>query len=103
MKAWFIFKDGKIVGNLTGYTTEKGAIKSLVGSEDWHKCREAYHHFYLNENIPEEYKTNGMYKQTYDKNAWLIRNEVWSKKIWLPYMKKHYDILEKEFEIVFKD
>ena len=37
MKAFFIFKDGKVIGNPIGYTTEKGAINSLVGSKEWYE------------------------------------------------------------------
>ena len=42
MKAFFIFKDGKLVGNPIGYTTIQGAQKSLVGCEDWTKLLAPY-------------------------------------------------------------
>lgn len=37
MKAFFVFRDGELVGSPIGYTTEMGALKSLVGCEDWYK------------------------------------------------------------------
>lgn len=103
MKAFFIYRDGVLTGNPIGYTTENGAIKSLVGCEDWHKCRNNYRHFYSNEDMPEEYKTNGLYKEMFDKSGWLLNNGKWSKVIWTPYLKEHYNIVEKEFDIVFKE
>ena len=103
MKAFFIYKDGELVGNPIGYTTKNGALKSLVDTTDWYKCKDPYNHFYLNEDMPEEYKTNGLYEQTHDKRGWLFKRENWSRKIWTPYVKEHYNIVEKEFEIVFKD
>ena len=103
MKAWFIFKDGNLIGNPIGYTTEKGARKSLEGCEDWHNCRKKYNHFYKNEDIPEDYKTNGMYEEMFDKSGWLLKNNVWEKKIWKPFVQENYQIVEKEFEIVFKE
>ena len=59
MKAFFIFRDGELVGNPIGYTTEKGALKSLDKSIDRFNLRKNYKHFYSNEEVPEEYKTNG--------------------------------------------
>ena len=42
MKAFFIYRDGKPYGSPTGYTTEKGAKKSLVGCQDWYKVMRPY-------------------------------------------------------------
>lgn len=103
MKAWFIFKDGNVIGNPVGYTTEKGARKSLEGCEDWYNCRKNYRHFYENEDIPDDYKTNGMYEEMFDKSGWLLKNNIWNKKIWEPFVQENYQIVEKEFDIVFKE
>ena len=38
MKAYFIFnKEGNVVGNPIGYTTAKGAEKSLECNDDWYR------------------------------------------------------------------
>lgn len=103
MKAFFIFRDSELIGNPIGYTTKDEALISLIGCIDWHKCRENYSHFYNQEDIPEEYKINGLYKETFDKRGWIINNENWSRTIWMPYVNEHYNIIEKEFDIVFRN
>lgn len=104
MKAFFIFKDGKLVGNPIGYTTTQGAQKSLVGCEDWHNLLMPYQSKKKDEELTEEEKKSGIWKKaTFTDNLWLFQREVWSRKIWTPYLKEHYKIIEKEFDIVFKD
>lgn len=101
MKAFFIFKDGKLVGNPIGYTTKQGAQKSLVGCEDWHKLLAPYSKCDAKEEIPQEMIDSGMFSRYRD--SWLLDREKWTRKIWTPYLKEHYEIVEKEFDIVFKD
>jgi hypothetical protein len=103
MKAFFIFKDGELVGSPIGYTTEKGARKSLVGSEDW--CDELYKYDYANAcpNAPQELIDMGLYEWSEYTNSYLFNREAWSRKIWNKYFNEHYKIIEKEFDIVFKD
>ena len=104
MKAFFIFKDGKLVGSPIGYTTEKGALKSRVGCEDWYKTLRPYDkHIYGLENISKEQSKLGLWKYYSTTDHWLFQREIWSRKIWTPYVKEHYKIIEKEFDIVFKD
>ena len=104
MKAIFIFKDDKLVGNPIGYTTIEGAKKSLVGSDDWYKQLNRYKSRKKEEELTEEEKTSGLWKKAnFTDNLWLFQREAWSRKIWNQFVKKHYKFIEKEFDIVFKD
>ena len=104
MKAIFIFKDDKLVGNPIGYTTIEGAKKSLVGSDDWHEQLDGYKSHKKEEELSEEEKNSGIWKKaTFTDNLWLFQREVWGRKIWNQYVKEHYKFIEKEFDIVFKD
>lgn len=104
MKAIFIFKDGKLIGNPIGYTTIKGAQKSLIGSDDWYEQIKDYQSNRKEEELTEEEKTSGIWKKaTFNDNLWLFQREVWSRKIWNQFVKEHYKFIEKEFDIVFKD
>lgn len=107
MKAFFIFRDGELFGNPIGYTTEKNAKKSLVGCEDWYRLLREYdlgNATFTKECPPPSdlvqcgMREYGEYCETY-----LFKREVWSRKIWTPYAKEHYKIIEKEFDIIFKD
>lgn len=98
-KAIFIYRDGKLVGNATGYTTEKGARKSLVGCGDWYKVMKPYETYYEKDDIPVEYKDMGIYEWSEYTNCWIFRREVWSRKVWNEYVKKHYRFVEKEYNI----
>ena len=103
MKAFSIFKDGKLVGNPIGYTTTQGAQKSLVGCEDWTKLLAPYSECNAKKDIPQEMIDSGMFRRSYNGECWLLEREKWSRKVWTPYLKEHYKIIEKEFDIVFKD
>lgn len=101
MKAFFIYKDGGIVGSQVGYTTRKGALKSLVGSVDWYKELRKYEYKQPHE-ITDEDKAEGIFKQNpIDVGSWCFCREAWSRKIWGKYVEEHYEIVEKEFDIVF--
>ena len=99
MKAYFIYRDGKSYGSPVGYTTEKGAKKSLVGSEDWHRELHKYDLGYAVENPPQESIDLGIYVWYQPNNYYVFKREVWSRKIWQKYLKEHYEIKEQEFEI----
>jgi hypothetical protein len=101
-KAIFIYRDGELVGNATGYTTEKGAKKSLVGCSDWYKVMKPYKTVYKDDEIPQEYKEMGIYEWSKYTNSWLFKREVWSRKVWNEYVKKHYQFVEKDFNIDIK-
>ena len=103
MKAFFIFRDGKLFGNSIGYTTEKGARKALVGCEDWYRELRKYDLGNGLQEVPQESIDMGFYEWADCVNCYLFNREVWSRKIWTPYVKEHYQIIEKEFDIVFKD
>lgn len=103
MKAFFIFKDGELIGSPIGYTTVKGAQKSLVGSEDWSRLHIQYAIYNASKDIPQEMIDSGMFRRSYNNECWLFEREVWTRKVWTPYLKEHYKIIEKEFDIVFKD
>ena len=45
----------------------------------------------------------GLWKYYSTTDHWLFQREIWSRKIWNQYVKEHYKIIEKEFDIVFKD
>lgn len=98
-KAIFIYRDGKLVGNAIGYTTEKGARRSLVGSIDWYMVMKAYKTYYKDDEIPQEYKDMGLYEWSEYTNCWIIRRDMWSRKVWNEYVKKHYQFVEKEYNI----
>lgn len=100
MKAFFIYRDGELFGSPIGYTTLKGAQKSLVGTEDWY--RELYKYNHPNKKLKEDAIKLGIF-EWHDGYGYMFKREVWSRKIWQKYVKKHYEIKEKEFEIVFKD
>lgn len=102
MKAIFIYKDGELFGSPIGYTTVKGAQKALVGTEDWYKIIQKYEY-----KVTEETIKLGIHKywegSKEGTSCYLFQREVWSKKIWNPYVAEHYQFLEKEYEIVIKD
>ena len=103
MKAFFIFKDGELVGSPIGYTTDKGAKKSLVGTDDYMDMLHKYDYANAEESAPQELIDMGMYVWYSSINVYLFNREVWSRKIWTKYLDEHYKIIEKEFDIVFKD
>lgn len=103
-KAFFIYRDGKKYGSPTGYTTEKGAKKSLVGCDDWHRLLTPYK--VLNgtkEDISEEMKATGVFVWNKYINCWRLDRKVWSRKIWAPYVKEHYKIVEQGYNIEIKN
>ena len=101
MKAFFIYRDGKRYGSPTGYTTENGAKKSLVGREDWNNLLHQYEYI-SNEEMTDELKELGMYYRSKYDNSWILDRSVWSRKIWAPYRKEHYKFVEEEYEINIK-
>lgn len=98
MKKWFIFKDGKPYGNEVGYTTEKGARKSLVGCAEWINELAKYP-YYEKDAIPEDIKNLGIYEWGEYVNCWLLDRRKWSIKVWNPYVKEHYEFKEMECKI----
>ena len=103
MKAFFIFKDGELVGSPIGYTTDKGAKKSLVGTDDYMDMLHKYDYANAEESAPQELIDMGMYVWYSSINVYLFNRDVWTRKIWNKYLDEHYKIIEKEFDIVFKD
>lgn len=104
MKAWFIFKNGEPIGNITGYTNENGAIKALNRTDDYKNLRVKYPFFIPKEKMTEELKNTGIYYEGgYYKEAYICSNKDWVEKIWEPFVKQNIQIIEKEFEIVFKN
>ena len=101
MKAWFIFKDGNMIGYPVGYTTKKRAFKSLEKTDDWKKLREDYPDFILNEDISNTQKNSGCYINI--GTGYVFNSKVWNEKIWEPFVQENYQIVEKEFDIVFKE
>ena len=101
MKAFFIFKDGELVGNPIGYTTIQGAKNSLVGSEDWHNLLRPYE--LKRGELTEEEQKSGIWRQSMFGEGWLFSRDGWCRKVWSPYVKEHYKFIEKEFDIVFKE
>lgn len=99
MKAIFIYRDGKLFGSPGGYTTEKGARKSLVGCEDWYRELRPYTMLNASKDLSKEMKTTGFYEWSDYTHCWLFKREKWSRKIWNDYVKKHYNFVEEDFEI----
>ena len=102
MKAFFIYRDGKKFGNPTGYTTVKGAKKSLVGCDDWHRLLIPYERLNARKEISEEMKATGFFEWSEYTHSWLFDRRVWSIKIWAPYVKEHYQIIEQDYDIDVK-
>lgn len=102
MKAFFIYRDGKPFGNPTGYTTEKGAKKSLVGCEDWYRLLIPYQQLNAKKEISDEMKEIGFFEWSNYSECWLFNRAKWSRAIWTPYVKKHYEIVEKDYNIDVK-
>ena len=102
MKAVFIYKDGKQVGNPTGYTTVKGAKKSLVGCEDWYRLLTPYVKPRNDNDIPTEWIKSGIFEWSEHIESYLFKQEVWSRKVWNEYVKEHYEFIEKEYNIDVK-
>ena len=103
MKAFFLFKDGNLVGSPLGYTTKVGAKKSLVGTEDWQEVLNKYDIGNGRKSVPQELIDMGLYEWGTYSNSYIFNRDAWSRKIWSKYFDEHYKIEEKEFEIVFKD
>ena len=100
MKHWFIYRDGKLIGNPTGYTTLQGAKKSLVGCSDWYKVMRPYQTAFTDDNIPQrEWIDMGIYEWSEYANCYLFKREVWSRKVWNEYLKEHYEFVEREYTI----
>lgn len=101
MKAWFVFRDGVVYGSQVGYSTREGAVKSLRFNDDYNKLIKSYGDYLRND--PPEKNKEFYFKYDTDDPYWHLNRTKWSKKIWQKYVKDHYKILEKEFEIVFKN
>lgn len=98
MKAFFIYRDGKEFGRPTGYTTEKGAKKSLVGCDDWYNLLMPYQLLNTKKEISEEMKATGLFEWSKYTNCWFFDRRVWSRKIWAPFVKEHYQIIEQDYD-----
>lgn len=102
MKAYFIFKDGELVGSPVGYTSIKGAKKSIVGTDDYMDMLHKYDQGPVNK-APQELIDMGIYVWYSSISSYLFNRDIWNRKIWNKYFDEHYKIEEKEFEIIFKD
>ncbi len=106
MKAYFIFKDGELVGSPIGYTTCAGAQEYLRVSVEYQDLvRKYYRGTIIKPDHPEFEKLVdlGVYKYNKCLQSYCWSKAVWSKKFWQPYFQEHFKIEEKEFEIVFKN
>lgn len=119
MKAWFVMKDGEVVGNPLGYKNERTAKKYIHDCDDhsdkWFEYSQVTYGKYNGaEDIPEELKESGILVYQYSmpsffgmhpllSEGWYVSYHVWEKNVWRPYVKEHYEIREREYEIVFKD
>lgn len=99
MKNYFIFnkEDNEIVGNPLGYKTYERAINdayNLIGD----KCQ-----YYVSRNelsIKEK-----LYYDEFNIGAikYKYNDSKWKKFIGDPYIKEHFNIIKREFKIVFTD
>lgn len=101
MKAWFIFYDGVLVGNPIGYTTAKGARKSLVGSKTWYAVLRQYGGGHMTSKPSADQIACFDYDD--EDNMWIFNRERWTRDVWSKYVEDHYKIVEKEFDIIFRD
>ncbi len=99
MEAYFIFdkKDNKILGNHLGYKTYRQAINAaydLIGS----KCK----YYITREELSFEEK---LYYDKYSVGAikYKYNDSKWKKFIGDPYIKEHFNIINRKFKIVFTD
>ena len=51
------------------------------------------------EEISDEMKATGFFEWSIYTSSWLFNRKVWSRKIRPPYVKEHYQFIEKEYEI----
>jgi hypothetical protein len=118
MKAWFVMKDGEVVGNPLGYKSERSAKKYIYNCDDrsdkWFEYSQVtYGKYYGAEDIPEGLKESGIFAYQYSmpsfmgltptRGGWFVSYPVWEKNVWKPYVQEHYEIREREYEIVFKN
>lgn len=103
MKAFFIFKDGELFGSPIGYTRESGAKKALTAIPEYHELMKGYKEIIPASKMTDELKKGGMYEYSVYQDCYLLKKNTWTTKVWNPFVKENYQILEKEFEIVFKD
>ena len=111
MKAWFIFKDGEVVGNPLGYKNKKAAkIYIDINNEDHLRLiKETYAKYgqYQGlEDIPDNLKEGSFFARNFSIEygfQWFISPQIWETIVWEPYVKEHYKIEEREFDIVFRD
>lgn len=110
MKAWFILKDGNIVNNLTGYNSEEGAMNSLMKLTNplYYKLINELYSYRCYGEISDDKKK--YYNECTDRKGdkvYIKRVDndriVFKRDVVYPYLKEHYQIVEKEFEITFQD
>lgn len=99
MKKFFVFKNGQIIGSQIGYTTYKGALKSLIGTNDWYEQLLPYQNYNAKTEISKDLQNTGFYKRSIDDTCWLFIRSKWLKEIWYPFVKEKYQIIEKEYKI----
>lgn len=100
MKAYFIFnkKDNSIIGNHFGYKTYEQAINDIydiIGGK--------YKYFL---SSPSEVKSDDLIyydKVNNDYIKFRFSNSKWIKYFGESYVKEHYNIIKKEFKIIFTD
>lgn len=107
MKAYFIFKDGELVGSPIGYKTEDEAQIDIDKSDEYKELYKKYKILdsgFIGDNNPffEKCLGTGCYRFNPKLGWYQFDKEIWKNKIWIPYVNEHFKIIEKEFEIIFK-
>ena len=103
MKAWFIIKNGEIIGNPTGYETEKKARKGAEKTKDYKKLTKKYPLLINKEKLIDELKNSKVYQKGCSKDWYVLIHEKWYKNVWKTFVKENYQFEQKEFDIVFKN
>jgi hypothetical protein len=119
MKAWFVMKDGEVVGNPLGYKDERRAKNYIDYCDDhsdkWFEYSQVKYGKYNGaKEIPEELKESRIFVHQCSlpsffgmhpllSEGWYVSYPFWEMNVWEPYAKEHYEVREREYEIVFKN
>lgn len=100
IEAYFIFKkeNNKIIGNPLGYKTYGQAVNDI-----YNIISDKYKYFL---STPSEIENSNLLYYDKVNNGYIkyrFNNSKWIKHCGEPYLKEHYNIVKKEFKIVFTD
>lgn len=100
MEAYFVFdrETNDIIGNPLGYKTYGQAINDI------YDLISGKYKYFL--SSPSEVESDVLLYYDKVNNGFIkyrFNNSKWTKYVGEPYVKEHYNIVKKEFKIVFTD